>query len=86
MHLLEDSTEKEVARMEGVAAGTLSSPGRRHEIENIMVMGSKELGKDNIWVQVVIITGLAAARQQRKQVTAKYRQRSSPEAIAPKYV
>ena len=50
MHLLEDSTEQEVARMEGTAAGTLYNPGRRHEIENIMVMGSKQLTKDNIWV------------------------------------
>ena len=86
MRLLEDSTELEVARMEGVAAGGLSNPGRHHEIENIIVMGGKRHLRESTWVQVVITSGLIAAKRQRKQIVAINGRPSISRAIAPRYV
>lgn len=86
MRLLEDCSEQEVARIEGVAAGTLSNPGRNHEIDSIIMLGGKRCLQEPSWVQVVIMSGMVAAKQQRKQITAYNSRPCSPRAISPRYV
>lgn len=86
MRLLEDNTELEVARMEGVAAGGWSNPSPHHEIENIVVMGGKRHLRESTWLQMVITSGLIAAKQQRKQIAAINSRPSISRAIAPRYV
>lgn len=86
MRLVDDSSEQEVARLEGVAAGSLNNPGRDHEVDNIIILGGKPGLKEASWIQVVIVSGLVATKQQRKQIAACNCRPNSPRATSPRYV
>ncbi len=61
--LVEDHTGQELAHVEGPGLFHLSSLDEYR----IVINGSQQDLKDLLWVRIVIVSGLVAAKQQRKR-------------------